>query len=129
MLISFMIVSSWNEEEETFRLLFRRVWGWLSGQQPGILGSPTSQHVAGVQKEITLAEDMRLFGEVAFELQYITTSQLYEGLAIQARDEARGADHRFLGQILMDLGHLKEKQVLEVLRILHDRPRQGVEEK
>ena len=76
-----------------------------------------------------VAEEMRLFGEVAFELQYITTAQLYEGLAVQARDEARGEPHRFLGQILVELGHMREKQVLEVLTILHDRPRQGVEEK
>jgi len=76
-----------------------------------------------------VAEEMRLFGEVAFELQYITTAQLYEGLAVPARDEARGEEHRFLGQILVELGHMREKQVLEVLTILHDRPRQGVEEK
>ena len=76
-----------------------------------------------------VAEEMRLFGEVACELQYITTAQLYEGLAVQARDEARGAPHRFLGQLLVELGHMREKQVLEVLTILHDRPRQGVEEK
>ncbi len=71
-----------------------------------------------------MADETRMFGEVAFELQYITTAQLYEALATQARDEARGEPHRFLGQILMDLGHMKEKQVLEVLSILHEHPHQ-----
>ena len=71
-----------------------------------------------------MADETRMFGEVAFELQYITTAQLYEALATQARDEARGEAHRFLGQILMDLGHMKEKQVLEVLSILHEHPHQ-----
>jgi len=75
-----------------------------------------------------MSTEPRLFGEIAFELQYITTAQLYEGLAAQARDEAQGNPHRFLGQILIELGHLKEKQVLEILRILHDRPRQGTRE-
>lgn len=75
-----------------------------------------------------MSGEEKLFGEVAFELQFITTAELYEGLAIQARDEARGEPHRFLGQILIDLGHVTEKQVLEVLRILHDRPRQGTRE-
>ncbi|MAW76322.1 MAG: hypothetical protein VYD70_03320 [Planctomycetota bacterium] len=75
-----------------------------------------------------MSTEPKLFGEIAFELQYITTAELYEGLAVQARDEARSQPHRFLGQILIELGHLSEQQVLEVLRILHDRPRQGTRE-
>ncbi|PCJ15335.1 MAG: hypothetical protein COB10_01500 [Planctomycetota bacterium] len=75
-----------------------------------------------------MSSETKRFGEIAFELQFITTAELYEGLVIQARDEARGEPHRFLGQILIELGHLSEKQVLEVLRLLHDRPRQGTRE-
>lgn len=72
-----------------------------------------------------MSTEPKLFGEIAFELQYITTAELYEGLATQAKAEAQGLPHKFLGQILIELGHLNEKQVLEVLRILHDRPREG----
>lgn len=61
----------------------------------------------------------KLFGEVAFEKGYITSEQLYEALAVQARDEAQSKPYRFLGQILIDLGYLTEKKVLEVLNELH----------
>lgn len=60
-----------------------------------------------------------MFGEVAFERGYVSSEQLYEALAIQARDEARGRPYRFLGEILIDLGFITEKQVLDVLNDLH----------
>lgn len=66
-----------------------------------------------------MSGDTRLFGEVAFEMQCITTAHLYEALALQARDEVSGSPHRFLGQILIDLGYMTDKQVLEVLEVLH----------
>ena len=70
----------------------------------------------------------KLFGEVAFEKGYISSDQLYEALAIQARDEAWNRPYRFLGQICIDLGSLTEKQVLEVLNELHatERVRESV---
>jgi hypothetical protein len=61
----------------------------------------------------------KLFGEVAFEKGYLTSDRLYEALAIQARDEARNMPYRFLGQVLLDLGYLTERQVLDVLNELH----------
>lgn len=64
-----------------------------------------------------------MFGEVAFEKGHISSEQLYEALAVQAKDEARKKPYRFLGQILIDLGYLKEKQVLEVLNELHSTER------
>lgn len=66
----------------------------------------------------------RLFGEVAFEEGFVTTAQLYEALQKQARLEAEGLPHRFIGEILVELGHLDEPQVLKILNILHgDRQR------
>ncbi len=72
--------------------------------------------------------ERRMFGEVAFEKGYISVEQLYEALSIQARDEVRGRPYRFLGQILIDLGYMTEKQVLDVLNELHaaERTRQKV---
>jgi hypothetical protein len=61
----------------------------------------------------------RMFGEVAFEKGYISSEHLYEALAIQARAEVLGRPYRFLGQILIDLGAMTEKQVLEVLNEIH----------
>ncbi len=61
----------------------------------------------------------KMFGEVAFEMGFVTTDQLYHALTIQAKEEAAKKPYRFLGQILIDLGHMNEKQVLEVLSVLH----------
>ena len=66
-----------------------------------------------------MSSERRLFGEVAFEKGLVTSDQIYEALAIQAKAEARNKPYKFLGQILMDLGYLSDKQVLEVLNELH----------
>lgn len=69
-----------------------------------------------------------MFGEVAFEKGFLKVEQLYEGLAIQARAEARNQPYKFLGEILIELGYLTERQVLEVLNELHasESVREGV---
>lgn len=61
----------------------------------------------------------KMFGEVAFEKGFITSEQLYEALAIQAKAAAANKPYMFLGQLLIELGHLTERQVLEVLNELH----------
>lgn len=66
-----------------------------------------------------MSDESRLFGEVAFELGHVTTAQLYEALTVQARAEVTGQPHRFLGEILVDLGYLSERTVLEILSLLH----------
>ena len=50
--------------------------------------------------------------EVAFEKGFINSEQLYEALALQAKAEATNKPYKFLGQILIELGYLTEKQVL-----------------
>lgn len=70
-----------------------------------------------------MSSGKRLFGEVAFEKGFISSDQLYEALAIQARDEVRNRPYRFLGQILIDLGYVTEKKVLEVLNEIHSSER------
>jgi hypothetical protein len=66
-----------------------------------------------------MSSGKKLFGEVAFEKGFINSEQLYEGLAIQAKAEARNKPYKFLGQVLIELGYLTEKQVLEVLNEIH----------
>jgi len=61
----------------------------------------------------------KMFGEVAFEMGFVTTDQLYKALTVQARAEVEKKTYRSLGQILIDLGFMSEKQVLEVLKVLH----------
>jgi hypothetical protein len=65
----------------------------------------------------------KLFGEVAFERGFISSEQLYEALAVQAKEEAQKRPYRFLGQILIELGYISEKLVLEVLNELHSSER------
>jgi hypothetical protein len=61
----------------------------------------------------------KMFGEVAFEMGFVTTDQLYRALTIQAKQEVEKKPYRSLGQILIDLGHMDEKHVLEVLKVIH----------
>jgi hypothetical protein len=60
----------------------------------------------------------KFFGEVALEKRYVTADQLYEALTIQARDKVDGKPERLLGQILLELGHMNEDQIRQVLDIL-----------
>ena len=71
---------------------------------------------------------VRMFGEAAFEMRLVSTAQLYEALTIQARREAEKQSHKFLGEILVQLGYMTEKQVLEVLTELHTKQRSTVRE-
>ncbi|MEM7164599.1 MAG: hypothetical protein AAF581_04005 [Planctomycetota bacterium] len=72
--------------------------------------------------------DTRLFGEAAFEMELVSTAQLYEALTVQAKQEVGGGSRQFLGEILVELGYLNEKQVLEVLTQLHGSKSSRVQE-
>lgn len=61
----------------------------------------------------------KFFGEVALEKRFVTAEQLYEALTIQARDKVEGKGERLLGQILLELGHMDENQIRNVLDILY----------
>lgn len=61
----------------------------------------------------------KFFGEVALEKRFVTAEQLYEALTIQARDKVEGKGERLLGQILLELGHMDENQIRQVLDILY----------
>ncbi len=59
------------------------------------------------------------FGEVALEKRFVTAEQLYEALTLQARDKVDGRPERLLGQILLELGHMNEDQIRQVLDVLY----------
>ena len=61
----------------------------------------------------------KFFGEVALEKRFVTADQLYEALTIQARDKVDGRQEKLLGQILLELGHIDETQIKQVLDILY----------
>jgi hypothetical protein len=68
----------------------------------------------------------KFFGEIALEKRFVTAEQLYEALTDQAKDRAEGRPERLLGQILLELGYLKETQIAQVLDILYP-VKEGVE--
>ena len=58
------------------------------------------------------------FGTIAVDKGLITSEQLMEALAIQARENVEQGTHRLIGQILLDQGLLTESQVDEVLETM-----------
>ncbi len=74
-------------------------------------------------------DEARLFGEVAFEMGFVTTAELYEALTVQARLEVEGKAHRFLGEILVELGYLSERKVLDILGHLHTDDRSRIRDR
>ncbi|MCI0651010.1 MAG: hypothetical protein L0Z55_03925 [Planctomycetes bacterium] len=60
----------------------------------------------------------RMFGEVALEQGFVTASQLYEALTVQARRKAEAKPDKLLGQILLELGYMGSEQVQAVIDVL-----------
>ncbi|HVR76691.1 MAG TPA: hypothetical protein VMT52_20340 [Planctomycetota bacterium] len=61
----------------------------------------------------------KFFGEVALEKKFVTSEQLYEALTYQARAKVEGRHEKLLGQVLLELGHISEDQVCQVLDVLY----------
>ncbi|MEM7166350.1 MAG: hypothetical protein AAF581_12860 [Planctomycetota bacterium] len=60
----------------------------------------------------------KLFGEVALELGFVTSSQLYDALTEQVRRKAEAKSEKLLGQILLENGHITAEQIREVLDVV-----------
>ena len=58
------------------------------------------------------------FGTIAKEQGFVTTEQVIEALEIQVKENMEEGKHRFIGQILTDLGYLTESQVKEILKLM-----------
>ena len=61
----------------------------------------------------------KFFGEVALEKKFVTPDQLYEALTLQARAKVEGKTEKLLGQVLLELGHMTEDQIRQVLDVLY----------
>jgi hypothetical protein len=61
----------------------------------------------------------KFFGEVALEKKFVTPEQLYEALTLQARAKVDGKDEKLLGQLLLEMGHITEDQIRQVLDVLY----------
>jgi hypothetical protein len=62
----------------------------------------------------------RRFGEVAVEKGYVSEERLAQALKEQDRASREQKIDRFVGEILLELGFMTEKQVLDVLSTVHD---------
>ena len=66
-----------------------------------------------------MSNQPQFFGEIALEKSYVTIPQLYEALTLQARLEVHSEPYKFIGEILTELGHMTDLQVLDVLNEIH----------
>ena len=57
------------------------------------------------------------FGVLAVEKGIISAGQLGKAVSIQMNEDLKGMKHRFLGQILLDLGYMTQENVDELLNI------------
>ena len=60
-------------------------------------------------------KEMR-FGVVAINKGYVTPEQVIEALNIQVKEDISAGRHRRVGEILLELGHLTDMQIDEVLK-------------
>ena len=58
------------------------------------------------------------FGITAISKGYITLEQFAKAVKIQTGEDLSEADHRLIGEILVDLGFMSESQVNDVLASL-----------
>jgi hypothetical protein len=56
------------------------------------------------------------FGETAMRLGYITEDMLSDALRRQMARVERGESHKLLGLILLELGHIDNQQLIDILR-------------
>ncbi len=61
------------------------------------------------------------FGVIAIEKGFIKPEQLLEALNIQVMEDIEHKEHRPIGRILLELGHVTEPQIDEVLNLLWEK--------
>ena len=85
---------------------------------------------AAVPQAPALPMPVPLLGEVLIELGYATPEIVLECLNIQRHEEAQNGSHRYLGEILIEIGAIDVKQLDEALglaRARRSRPEPGAE--
>ena len=69
-----------------------------------------------------MSDRYKFFGEIALEKRFVSAEQLYEALTLQARNRVDGVIEKQLGQRLLELGHISEAQISDVLDVLYPVP-------
>ena len=60
----------------------------------------------------------KTFGNIAVEKGFVTAEQLDEALRIQAEEDISKGEHRPIGRILLNEGHITLQQVSDVLKAM-----------
>ena len=58
------------------------------------------------------------FGTAAVEQGFVTQEQLVEAMGLQVKENLEKKKHKFIGQILVDMGYMTRSQLKEMLRIM-----------
>lgn len=56
------------------------------------------------------------FGTLAIEKGFVEPEHIFEAMEIQILENLEGSEHRLIGQILWEKGHLTTKQIDEVVK-------------
>ena len=70
-------------------------------------------------KELLEPRFEQRFGETAVSMGFINLNHLVKAMAIQAKEGVEGGNHRLLGEILIERGHMNKSQVNEVLKSMN----------
>ncbi len=66
-------------------------------------------------KSTTKREEGR-FGDIALRKRFVTSEQVVTSIEVQITEDIEGKKHRFIGQILLELGYMSSSQVNDVLK-------------
>lgn len=88
----------------------------------GDMMGTTTGRTSGRQKR----PDVLRFGEIARKLGYVTDDALSDALRLQRHRVADGGSHKLLGLILLELGHIDNQQLIDILRGYETGERAGV---
>jgi hypothetical protein len=61
------------------------------------------------------------FGVIAIEKKLITSAQLIEAIRIQVEEDIKKREHRPIGKILLEQGHITAVQIDEILKVLWEK--------
>ena len=70
---------------------------------------------------MTIKEHEKRFGLIAVGKGFITLEQLIEAIKTQVEEDVKGAGHRLIGEILVDMGAMDGPQVIDVLNAVDKR--------
>ncbi len=65
---------------------------------------------------MSYAEREIRFGTLAVEMGFVTGGEIGKAVSMQMKEDLAGLKHRFIGEILVDLGFMSPSQIEEVIQ-------------